>query len=140
MTAAVPEANGASQLRLKLLAVAAVVGPLLFVIGSFIEPGDETDTARQTVATVADSPSRWFIALAVIAVGSALTVALAVIAPRVAPGRGAGLTTFGAILLAIGGVAFFGGIYMYGAVLQTLVDDGNEQLAIAAQDVLDDGW
>jgi hypothetical protein len=65
---------------------------------------------------------------------------LAVLAPRLTPFRGSTITSIGAALLAIGAVAFFAGIYVYGAVLSSLVDDGTRDVAVQAQDTLDDSW
>lgn len=140
MTSQTGYVDSTGRLRLTLLSIAAVLGPALFVIAACFEPTGDTDGAKETIATVADSTGRWYAAYALTGVGSALTLALAVLAPRLTPTRGSMVTTIGAALLAIGAVAFFAGIYVYGAVLSTLVEDGSRDVAVQAQDTLDDSW
>ena len=102
------------RLRRSIIAGAAVLAPVLLAIGLLVMPSDVPEAPKALIDFVADDSGRWYTAHLLVALGFVLLPALALATALVVRDRGAGLATWGALVLFIGGIAFGGAMFMYG--------------------------
>lgn len=113
-------------LRRKGAPAALTVGAVLMVAGMALHARGLPDEAY--VRTVATQPGQWLTSHLLLAFGNALiALGAAVVAVRMARGRGAALTGVGSLMASFGGVLMALGDLGHGAVAYSLVD----QVAVA---------
>jgi hypothetical protein len=130
------------RLRNRILAGATVLGPLLMMIALAFEvdTGDDDAAGTQMLATIAEAgPDRFYASNLLAALGLALLAAGGLTVMRLVRDRGGALATAGGLLALIGGAAAAAGLFMYGAVVAVMTQDGLDREAMGAlQDTLQD--
>ena len=110
---------------------ACLLSGVLVSVGFLLDPAKDSDTGAETIAAVAASTERFYWSNTMTAIGLAMIAAVGLAVLRLVRGRGRVLGTIGGLLLILGGTAAGAGIFMYGAVLSSMVESDVDPAVLA---------
>lgn len=133
-----PPAAARSTVVDAVISGGCVLSATLVAIGFALDPAATHSSARDIVEAVASAPDRFFAAMYLAALGLAMLACVGIAVMRLVPGRGRGLATAGGLLVVLGAASAAAGIFMYGAVLSTLIANESVDTVVGLQEGLED--